>query len=57
MDRIIETLYSDEVTVTADIFMGLGDTTAYTVGVFTLIAHDHLLVQVLIFSCVIISPM
>jgi hypothetical protein len=34
--------------------MGLGDTTAYTVGVFTLIAHDHLLVQVMIFSCVII---
>jgi hypothetical protein len=31
MDRIIETLYSDAVTVTFDIVLGFGDTAAYTV--------------------------
>ena len=31
MDRIIETLYSDAVTVTFDIVTGFGDTAAYTV--------------------------
>ena len=33
--------------MSSDILIGIGDTAAYTVGVFTVIAVDHHLVQVL----------
>ena len=47
IDQLVETIYSDEITITADIAIGVGDTAAYTLGVFTVIAGDHKLVQVL----------
>eukprot|EP00277_Geminigera_cryophila_P004399 CAMPEP_0179427360 /NCGR_PEP_ID=MMETSP0799-20121207/13335_1 /TAXON_ID=46947 /ORGANISM="Geminigera cryophila, Strain CCMP2564" /LENGTH=561 /DNA_ID=CAMNT_0021202383 /DNA_START=95 /DNA_END=1780 /DNA_ORIENTATION=+ len=46
-DKIIETIYSDEVTVTSDILIGIGDTAAYTLGVFTVISVDYKLIQIL----------
>jgi len=47
MDKILEAIYSSNVTLCADLLLGIGDTTAYTVGVFTIIAPDNRLIQVL----------
>ena len=46
-EKIIEIIYSDSVTCMFDIVVGIGDTTAFTVSVFTLVAVDNALIQVL----------
>jgi hypothetical protein len=43
----MEALYSTNVTLAADLILGIGDTVAYTVGVFTIILPDNELIQVL----------
>jgi len=46
IDAVLEAIYSDEVTLPIDIVSGLGDVTAFTVSVFTIILYDPATVQV-----------
>lgn len=46
LDRILEAIYSEEVTVPIDVMAGLGDVTAFTVAVFTFMLYDPHTVQV-----------
>jgi hypothetical protein len=47
VDKILEAIYSTNVTLCADLLLGIGDTAAYTVGVFSIIMPDNRLVQIL----------
>mmetsp|Transcript_21268 Transcript_21268/g.49295 ORF Transcript_21268/g.49295 Transcript_21268/m.49295 type:complete len:570 (+) Transcript_21268:217-1926(+) len=46
LDKVLEAVYSDEVTLPMDIITGLGDVSAFTVSVFTIILYDPNTVQV-----------
>eukprot|EP00277_Geminigera_cryophila_P005413 CAMPEP_0179432666 /NCGR_PEP_ID=MMETSP0799-20121207/17231_1 /TAXON_ID=46947 /ORGANISM="Geminigera cryophila, Strain CCMP2564" /LENGTH=563 /DNA_ID=CAMNT_0021210175 /DNA_START=215 /DNA_END=1906 /DNA_ORIENTATION=+ len=47
MDALLEAIYANNVTLCADLLLGIGDTAAYTVGVFTIVQPDNKLVQLL----------
>ena len=47
MDAVMEAVYSTNTTLAADLLLGVGDTLAYTVGVFTIIQPDNELIQIL----------
>jgi hypothetical protein len=47
LDSILETIYSHEVTLCADLLLGIGDSLAFTLCVIMVIAEEPELVQIL----------